>query len=74
MNREEMLNELLKKVMIVVEANKYCLSSGVRDCNVPYTDEERKGKTYPSDFYVWNLNGIHIKSNKLFSFCYNYNL
>ena len=64
MNREEMLNELLKKAMIVVEANKYCLSSGVRDWNVPYTDKERMGDTYPSDFYDWNLNGIHIKSNK----------
>ena len=52
MNREEILNELLKKVMIVVEANKYNLASGVRDWNVPYTDKERMGDTYPSDFYV----------------------
>lgn len=64
MNREEILNELLKKVMIVVEANKYNLASGVRDWNVPYTDKERMGDTYPSDFYVWDLIGIHIKSNE----------
>ena len=66
MNREEMLNELLKKVMVVVEANKYNLSSGVRDWNVPYTDKERMVDTYPSDYYVYHKKGVSLNPFKVF--------
>lgn len=63
MNREEMLNELLKKVMAVVEANKYNLSSAVRDWNVPYPPELMlQGKTHTSDYYSYSQ-GLNVGSN-----------